>query len=158
MLSNFSFFHNSLSKLKRPSGALCKAPSSELNSSLWCGFESCVDQLYKIDLCFCSSHRIFCACSSWIRNMCSFVLVWTSVSFLTSLFKNLSVFSMYILFLAFSSSRSALPSRSSRAWRRESLLAAIFVHCRRGAVGGPGRAWARPHWQLARPIRNKNIK
>ncbi len=54
--------------------------------------ESCVDQLYKIDLCFCSSHRIFRACSSWIRNMCSFVLVWTSVSFLTSLFKNLLFF------------------------------------------------------------------
>ncbi len=28
-----------------------------------------MDELYKFDLCFCSSHRIFRACSSLIRNV-----------------------------------------------------------------------------------------
>ncbi len=55
------------------------------------GFESRVDKVFKFDFCFCSSHRIFCACSSLIRNMCSFVLVWTSVHFWTSVLLNLSV-------------------------------------------------------------------
>ncbi len=88
MLNNFfvsSFSHVNLSK------AVCYtciwvAHSVKLQplNTAESGFESRVNQLYKFDLCFCSSHRIFCLCSSLIRTICSFVLVWTSVHFWTS--------------------------------------------------------------------------
>ncbi len=85
-----------------------------------------MDEPYKFDLCFCSSHRIFRACSSLIKNVfvCSRLNFCSFLNYCTS--EPICFFPCIFCFCRFALPALRRPMGRLRAWPRESLLAAIL--------------------------------